>query len=304
MYGKNKIGVTVITGFLGAGKTTFINQVLKQHQNRQFALVENEFGEVSIDTTIVKGVDASRMFELKNGCICCTISGEYDLVLAELAERFPNIDNLLIETTGLADPAQVAMPFFKNEKLKEIFTFNGTICIVDAINFQSQLKEEVAVKQVASADMILISKVEKVSGYKAEKIKNSVAKINPACKVILPVNGLSTEYNPDEKIYQPGFLPDLPSNRLLHSGIHSKTFTFNHLLEKDDFVQRLSYNLDVYKSKVYRIKGILCFRNEIYEYILQGVGGSFEITESDNIANQPYTRIVVIGKEIGDFQLF
>ncbi|HPE77926.1 MAG TPA: GTP-binding protein, partial [Draconibacterium sp.] len=97
-----KINVTIITGFLGAGKTTFINQLLKQNSETQFALVENEFGDVAIDTKLIKGVDASQMFELKQGCICCTISDEFELVLQELAEKFPNVKHLLIETTGIA----------------------------------------------------------------------------------------------------------------------------------------------------------------------------------------------------------
>src|SRR5665647_3913055 len=107
MKAKNKIAVTVITGFLGAGKTTFINRILKNNPDTQFALVENEFGEVSIDTKLIKGLDASQMFELKKGCICFAISDEYELVLQELAERFPNVEHLLIETTGIADPASV-----------------------------------------------------------------------------------------------------------------------------------------------------------------------------------------------------
>jgi G3E family GTPase len=111
MNTKNKISVNIITGFLGAGKTTFINQILKNNPDKQFALVENEFGDVSIDTKLIKGLDASQMFELKQGCICCTISDEYELVLLELAERFPNIEHLLIETTGIADPAPLSARF-------------------------------------------------------------------------------------------------------------------------------------------------------------------------------------------------
>jgi G3E family GTPase len=132
MRQKDKIAVTVVTGFLGAGKTTFINFLLKKYSELQFALVENEFGDVAIDTQLIKGVEASRLFELKQGCICCTITNEYELVLQELAERFPHVQHLLIETTGLADPAGVIRPFFREEKLNVLYTFNGTICIVDA----------------------------------------------------------------------------------------------------------------------------------------------------------------------------
>jgi len=138
MIQKDKISVTVITGFLGAGKTTFINFLLKKYPEIQFALVENEFGDVAIDSKLIKGVDASRLFELKQGCICCTITNEYELVLQELAERFPHVQHLLIETTGIADPAGVIRPFFREERLKELYSFNGTICMLDALNFEVQ----------------------------------------------------------------------------------------------------------------------------------------------------------------------
>ena len=114
---EGKIPVTIITGFLGAGKTTFINKLLKKESATQFALVENEFGEVAIDSKLIKGIDTSQLFELKQGCICCTITDEYELVLLELAERFPEVVHLLIETTGVAEPAPVIRPFFVDEDL-------------------------------------------------------------------------------------------------------------------------------------------------------------------------------------------
>ena len=138
MARNQKIKVTIITGFLGAGKTTFINYLLKKYTDVEFALVENEFGNAAIDTKLIKGVDASRMFELKEGCICCTITDEYELVLQELAERFPNVMHLLIETTGVADPASVIRPFFRDEKLQEIYSFRGTICLVDAVKIEKK----------------------------------------------------------------------------------------------------------------------------------------------------------------------
>ena len=166
MSQNKKISVTIVTGFLGAGKTTFINALLKANPEKQFALVENEFGEVSIDTKLIKGVDASQMFELKEGCICCTISDEYELVLAELAERFPNVDHLLIETTGVADPALVIRPFFRDENLQKMYSFKGTVCLVDALNFENEAEIELKNKQVAVADLVLISKTEKLDSDK------------------------------------------------------------------------------------------------------------------------------------------
>lgn len=138
MSQQDKIAVTVIIGFLGAGKTTFINHLLQSYPETQFALVENEFGDVSIDTQLIKGVDASQLFELKNGCICCTITNGYEGILKELAERFPHVEHLLVETTGIADPVSVIRPFFRDDELNALYNYNGCVCMVDALHFNNQ----------------------------------------------------------------------------------------------------------------------------------------------------------------------
>ncbi len=302
MISPSKISVTVVTGFLGAGKTTFINQVLKSYPDIQFALVENEFGEVSIDSKLIKGVDASQMFELKQGCICCTISDEYELVLAELAERFPNVEHLLIETTGIADPAPVISPFFKDEKLKKVYQFSGTVCIVDALNFTNQLKEDVTLKQVAVADLVIISKMEKVSESEKQNLIVEINRINPLCEISCSGRDTATDYNPNHVFYKTKFYLEMPVKRLPHSGITSKTLSFQKPLNRKDFINWLSYNLDVYKTQIYRVKGILCFENEPYEFILQGVGGSFEITEGENLSENFISQVILIGIEIPELE--
>jgi G3E family GTPase len=310
MNTKNKISVNIITGFLGAGKTTFINQILKKNPDKQFALVENEFGDVSIDTKLIKGLDASQMFELKQGCICCTISDEYELVLLELAERFPNIEHLLIETTGIADPAPVIRPFFSDENLHSVYQYNGTVCLVDAINFENSPEKEITIKQIVVADLILVSKSEQLSEIQKNTFKENLEKINPFAKIELnhlteldflaPFGGkgvknmhltnldsilpkIRTEFN---------FATFLNS----HTNLSTKTLRFNQPLNKEQFTNWLSYTLDLYKNEIYRTKGILCFENEPYEYILQGVGGSFEIVEGDLILGETKSVVVFIGK--------
>jgi G3E family GTPase len=171
----NKISVTVITGFLGAGKTTFINRIIKSNPETQFALVENEFGDVSIDTQLIKGVDATRLFELKDGCICCTITNEYEGILKELAERFPHVEHLLIETTGIADPVSVIRPFFRDDQLKELYRFNRSICLVDTLNFEDQPDKEIALKQLAVADEILLTKTENFSEAEKNLFKTNIS---------------------------------------------------------------------------------------------------------------------------------
>ena len=295
MIQKDKIAVTVVTGFLGSGKTTFINFLLKKYPEVQFALVENEFGDVAIDTKLIKGVEASRLFELKQGCICCTITNEYELVLQELAERFPHVQHLLIETTGIADPAGVIRPFFREEKLKELYTFNGTICMADALNFEVQPEQEISQKQLAVADEIVVTKSENIQPEELEKIKSRIKEVNPLVHVQSAAKSRVDEFDLFSIKRQTIFIPDRgPTD--LHSSIQTKTITYSNPLNRDEFIQRLAYYLDVYKKEIYRAKGILCFENEPFEFILQGVGGNFEIIEGENIIIENQSTLVFIGK--------
>lgn len=295
MKKNTKIPVTIITGFLGAGKTTFINQLLQNYSKTQFALVENEFGDVAIDSKLIKGVDASQLFELKQGCICCTISNEFELVLQELAERFPNVEHLLIETTGVADPAQVVQPFFSNEDLKETFQYNGTICLVDAINFENSPEKEITIKQAVVADLVLVSKAEHFSEIQKEDFKNKLQKISPFAEIDFLSGGLGV---PDlnSLLQKTKTTFDFLRLKDLHSKIQSKTLSFNQPVNKEEFIRWLSYTLDVYKKQIYRTKGIVCFENEPFEFVIQGVGGSFEITEGDIILDKHKSELVFIGK--------
>jgi G3E family GTPase len=293
----SKISVTIITGFLGAGKTTFINSVLKKYPDIQFALVENEFGDVSIDTKLIKGVDASQMFELKQGCICCTISDEFELVLQELAERFPNVEHLLIETTGVADPAPVIRPFFRDENLQTIYQFNGTVCLVDAINFDNSPEKEITIKQIVVADLILVSKSEQLSEIQKETFKENLKIINPFAEIqfansFAPSRGLGV----NSFLQKPKTEFNFATFSNSHTNLSTKTLQFNQPLNKQQFTEWLSYTLDLYKTEIYRVKGILCFENEPYEYILQGVGGSFELVEGDLILGETKSVVVFIGK--------
>lgn len=302
-----KIAVTIITGFLGAGKTTFINQLLRNNSETQFALVENEFGDVAIDTKLIKGVEASQMFELKQGCICCTITDEFELVLQELAERFPNVEHLLIETTGVADPASVIRPFFADKNLKEIYQYNGTICLVDAINFEKSPEKELRTKQVVVADLVLVSKSAYLSEIQKTTFEEALQKINPFAEIQFshaneldssaPFGGLGVSdlYNIDSNFQKKRTKYNFTGISFPHTNLSSKTLSFQKPINRTKFLRWLEYTLDIHKQEIYRTKGILCFENEPYEFIIQGVGGSFEITEGDLILNEAKSEIVFIG---------
>ncbi|QGY46706.1 hypothetical protein GM418_24525 [Maribellus comscasis] len=296
MHNNSKIAVTVITGFLGSGKTTFINSLLKRYSEKQFALVENEFGDIAIDTKLIKGVEASQMFELKEGCICCTITDEYELVLQELAERFQNVEHLLIETTGVADPASVIRPFFRDEKLQELYSFKGTICLLDALNFHNDYEKDLKYKQIAVADFVLVNKTEKQFSEEKEVMKKQVRQINPMSEIQFAKYGIAADFELEKVTYRPKFYPAFQGEKSLHSRISTQTMVFSKPINKSEFEYWLSYTLDVYKNEIYRIKGILCFENEAFEFVLQGVGGSYELFEGEDIISRNNSEIVVIGK--------
>jgi G3E family GTPase len=292
----SKIPVTVITGFLGAGKTTFINSLLSKYSDIQFALVENEFGDVAIDTKLIKGLDASQMFELKQGCICCTISDEFELVLQELAERFPNVEHLLIETTGVADPASVIQPFFRDENLKKTYQYNGSVCLLDALNFEDQPEPEIFIKQFVTADLVVVNKSDLISDDQKRSLQNKIQNINPFAEIqsVKYGNAESIQLNAIQPISKTEF--DFVRLSNSHSHIQTKTLLFSKPLDMEEFMRWLEYTLDIHKSQIYRTKGILCFENEPYEFILQGVGGSFELIEGDLILGATKSELVFIGK--------
>lgn len=295
MNGQKKIPVTIITGFLGAGKTTFINYLLKQNPGVQFALVENEFGEVAIDTKLIKGVDASNMFELKQGCICCSINDEYELVLQELVARFPNVDHLLIETTGIADPTPVIQPLIKDESLKDIYQYNGTICLFDTIHFRDLKEKEILFKQLVISDYVLLNKSENLSVQEKEELKLVVQKSAPLARFEFIRFG-ETRNLVLEEIQKNNNQFFFPVYKSAHSHFQSKTLRFSAPVSREDFLRWLEYTLDIYKSKIFRTKGILCFQNDPFQYILQGVSGNFELEEGNLIVEEPKSEIVFIGK--------
>lgn len=290
-----KIAVTVITGFLGAGKTTFINRILKTNSETQFALVENEFGDVSIDTQLIKGVDATRLFELKDGCICCTITNEYEGILKELAERFPHVEHLLIETTGIADPVSVIRPFFRDDELNALYNYNGCVCMVDVHRFENHPEKEISLKQLAVADEVVITKSEQLTDNQKNDFKKKIKELNSLSAIHFAENRATKDFKFSSPVSEIKFHNPEPAGHS-HSKINTKTFRFTQLLGKDEFIRRLAYNLDIHKSIVYRVKGILCFENEPYEFILQGVGGSFELNEGETLVTKPESVLVLIGK--------
>ncbi|GIW59245.1 MAG: cobalamin biosynthesis protein CobW [Patescibacteria group bacterium] len=182
---KNKLPVTVLTGFLGCGKTTLLNYILKDNHGKRIAVIENEFGEVSIDHALVIGVD-EEVFEMNNGCICCTVRGDLIRILGTLIKRRDKFDYVIIETTGLADPGPIAQTFFVDETISKHYKLDGIVTLVDAKHIWEQIDRSPEVKeQIAFTDVVLINKADLVTDEDIEKIKSKIISINPLPKIFV-----------------------------------------------------------------------------------------------------------------------
>lgn len=297
--------VTILTGFLGSGKTTFLNQVLEQKPDTRFAIVENEFGQTGIDGELIIKPD-NEIFELSNGCLCCSLNeGIYD-ILNELSQKTEHFDELIIETTGIADPANVASPFFSNSEIKKDFPIKRIICLVDVELVEDQLTEtEEAIQQLAFSDIILLNKTKNISEAYLKDLKHKLLSINPFIKffeekeMVFPVKEIfETVRDTDLKIEEIENKPQ--SHEHKHGKIKSFTFRFPEPFNDKELQMRL-FGYLVFEAKgLYRIKGIINAKDVNHKLILQSVGQSLNISggkawQTDEIRE---SKIVFIGKDL------
>src|ERR671932_279002 len=169
-----KTPVTVLTGYLGAGKTTLLNRILTGNHGKRYAVIVNEFGEVGIDNDLIVNAD-EEIFEMNNGCICCTVRGDLIRILEGLMRRKGNFDAIIVETTGLADPAPVAQTFFMDDNVGAKAKLDAVVTVADAKWLQERLKDAPEAKnQIAFADVILINKTDLVSPPELREIEASI----------------------------------------------------------------------------------------------------------------------------------
>ena len=178
-----QIPVTVLTGYLGAGKTTLLNRVLSENHGKKFAVIVNEFGEIGIDSDLVVGAD-EEVFEMNNGCICCTVRGDLIRIIGGLLKRKGKFDAILVETTGLADPAPVAQTFFADEDVKRRTKLDSVLTVVDAKHVLQRLEDSPeAADQIAFADVLLLNKVDAVTPDELAAVERKLRAINPFAKI-------------------------------------------------------------------------------------------------------------------------
>jgi G3E family GTPase len=179
----DKLPVTVLTGYLGAGKTTLLNRILSEPHGQKYAVIVNEFGEIGIDNDLVVGAD-EEVFEMNNGCICCTVRGDLVRIIDGLMRRKGKFDAIIVETTGLADPAPVAQTFFVDENVGRKTRLDAVVTVADAKWLKDRLKDAPEAKnQIAFADVIIINKIDLVSEAELEEAEGRIRAINPYAKV-------------------------------------------------------------------------------------------------------------------------
>jgi G3E family GTPase len=178
----SQIPVTVLTGYLGAGKTTLLNRILTEDHGRKYAVIINEFGESNIDNDLVVGAD-EEIFEMNNGCICCTVRGDLVRIIAGLMKRADKLDGIIVETTGLANPAPVAQTFFMDDEVRAKTALDAIVTVVDARFFLERLADSrEAEDQVAFADVVLVNKTDLVGADELKAVEAKVRAINPYAK--------------------------------------------------------------------------------------------------------------------------
>ncbi|CAO3666477.1 unnamed protein product [Umbelopsis ramanniana] len=324
-----RIPVTILTGFLGSGKTTLINYVLKASHGKRVAVIENEFGEIAVDSDLI--VDAGdEIFETKNGCICCRVRGDLVRILHELVEKKQGkFDMILLETTGLADPGPVVQTFFMDKTVQDAFQIDAIVTMVDSKHFQQHLDAEELQKQIAFADRLVLNKLDLIPDEQEQNaLQAKLSAINPSAEIIksqfgkVPLNEILDIRGFDlEKVLErePDFMHDSePCNEQEcdndgHSHNHNRhdvsvtsvgisapgELDFDLL---NSWVQSL---LAANGQNIYRMKGILNVKGEQDRFVFQGVHMMFD-GQQDRAWRPDEDRtnkLVFIGKQLDREQL-
>lgn len=338
----DKIPVTVLTGYLGAGKTTLLNRILSENHGKKYAVIVNEFGEIGIDNDLVIGAD-EEVFEMNNGCVCCTVRGDLVRILEGLMRRKGKFDAIILETTGLADPAPVAQTFFVDEDVQTKARLDAVVTVADAKWLSDRLKDAPEAKnQIAFADVIVLNKTDLVSKPELAEVEARIRGINPyaklhrteRCQVPLAAVLERNAFDLDRILeIEPDFL-EADDGHDHHHHDHDHDHGHDHHHDHghhhghglkhyhDEDMQSLSLRsarpLDANKfmpwlqglvardgARILRSKGILAFKDDDDRYVFQGV---HMMLEGDHQRawkdGEPReSRVVFIGRDLPEQEI-
>ena len=312
--------VTILTGFLGAGKTTLLNHLLSSTEHKmKFAVIENEFGDVGVDENILVESSEESVIEVMNGCICCTVRGDLTKVLCKMYDRIKDFDGVIIETTGLADPAPVAQTFFVDDKVAEKFKLDGIITVVDAKHIIQHVEEEKpegveneAVEQLAFADRIILNKTDLVTEEKELKsIESKIKSINGFAPIFRTKNSI---IHPKELINIGSFDlkrtlemdPEFLATDAEHEhdlSVSSTSCKFEGALNVNKLQRWIQELIQTKATDLFRYKGVLAVEGMERKFVFQGVHMLFSGGFSNEVAKwkegeKRECRFVFIGRNL------
>lgn len=322
------VPVTILSGFLGSGKTTLINYLLTHNDSRPIAILENEFGAVGIDGALLRGGQNVSVVELSNGCVCCSVRGEFTEALNELLDRRErgelNFERLIVETTGLADPSPIVQTFFVDERLRDMMRLDAIVTLADCEHIQLQLDEHrVAAAQIGFADRILLTKTDRVDSAVKERAMQRIHQINNKADIFEIVQGecppslwldihafeLSDEINltrgfhviraaePQPARFQPFRLGQEPVTQSWSDDIQAHVFEAGKLdLKKiGAFMESI---IEQYGNDMLRYKGVLAIDGNPQRLIVQGIHKvvGFDYGSEWGEDEPVHSRLVIIGR--------
>ncbi len=320
-----KAGIIVITGYLGAGKTTLFNRILTSEHGRRVAVIVNEIGAVGIDHHLLLG-STQPLVEMNNGCLCCTVRGDLVQNLFELLERRGDFDTVIIETTGLAEPAPILQAVYADERLREVFALQGVVTVVDAKHIRGQLHEtEEAAEQIAFADLVLLNKTDLVTADELDAIEADLRQINRLATIARTRNSqadIAEIFDLSGTVLAPELLEEPAQEYHEHDHDHSDNdhahHGHRHLTDIETMAIVLPGSLDGLKlgswfrwiatefgARMFRMKGILAVWGDPDRFIFQGVQTELEIrpgsawTEGEERVN----RLVLIGRKLDETRI-
>jgi G3E family GTPase len=308
-----RVPVTVVTGFLGSGKTTLVNYILSENHGKRIAVIENEFGEIGIDDAVV--IDAEEeIFEMNNGCICCTVRGDLIRILGTLMKRRDKFDYILVETTGLADPAPVAQTFFVDEEIRTQLRLDAIVTVVDAKHLAIHLFEEKeegieneALEQLAFADRVLINKVDLVNEEELLLVEKQIRSINAGASLVrTQMSKVDLDWVLNARAFElsrvlevdPQFLEE--SEHMHDQSITSVGIEVDGLVDLEKINDWLGWLLREKGTEIFRMKGILNINGSENRFVFQGVHMLFD-GQPDRAWRTDETRVnkmIFIGRNL------